>query len=61
MMCSWLGKIQTVKELLVDNAEKARPSLEALAYAYIYLQVPSFSCSYISLDLAASSASSASS
>ncbi|DBA93500.1 hypothetical protein WJX82_005630 [Trebouxia sp. C0006] len=35
---SWLGKIQVVKELLVDNAEKARPELDALAYAYIYLQ-----------------------
>ena len=39
-MRSWLGKIQVVKELLVDNAEKARPGLDALAYAYIYLQVP---------------------
>lgn len=38
--CSWLGKIQTVKELLVDNAERSRPGLDALAYAYIYLQVP---------------------
>lgn len=37
--CSWLGKIQTVKELLVDNAERSRPGLDALAYAYIYLQV----------------------
>ena len=40
VMRSWLGKIQVVKELLVDNAEKARPGLDALAYAYIYLQVP---------------------
>ncbi len=39
LVCSWLGKIQVVKELLVDNAEKARPGLDALAYAYIYLQV----------------------
>ena len=38
-MCSWLGKMQTVKELLVDNAERSRPGLDALAYAYIYLQV----------------------
>ena len=37
--CSWLGKIQTVKELLVDNADRGRPGLDALAYAYIYLQV----------------------
>lgn len=37
--CSWLGKIQTVKELLVDSAERNRPGLDALAYAYIYLQV----------------------
>ena len=44
--CSWLGKIQTVKELLVDNAERGRPGLDALAYAYIYLQVlfPLTSC-----------------
>ena len=39
LLCSWLGKIQVVKELLVDNSEKARPGLDALAYAYIYLQV----------------------
>ncbi len=39
VLCSWLGKIQVVKELLVGNAEKARPELDALAYAYIYLQV----------------------
>lgn len=39
--CSWLGKIQVVKELLVDQSEKARPELDALAYAYIYLQVMS--------------------
>ena len=30
-----------MKELLVDSADKARPGLDALAYAYIYLQVPS--------------------
>lgn len=41
VLCSWLGKIQVVKELLVDTAEKARPGLDALAYAYIYLQVTS--------------------
>ncbi|KAL3145446.1 2,3-dihydroxyphenylpropionate/2,3-dihydroxicinnamic acid 1,2-dioxygenase, variant 2 [Trebouxia sp. C0009 RCD-2024] len=35
---SWLGKIQTVKELLVDKAERSRPGLDALACAYIYLQ-----------------------
>lgn len=28
-----------VKELLVDQSDKARPELDALAYAYIYLQV----------------------
>ena len=38
-LCSWLGKIQIVKELLVDKADKARPDLDALACAYIYLQV----------------------
>lgn len=42
--CSWLGKIQTVKELLVDNAERSRPGLDALAYAYIYLQVTLTEC-----------------
>lgn len=31
--------MQTVKELLVDNADRSRPGLDALAYAYIYLQV----------------------
>ena len=42
-MCSWLGKIQAVKELLVDKSEKARPDVDALACAYIYLQVSSSS------------------
>ena len=28
-----------VKELLVDQSDKARPELDALAYAYIFLQV----------------------
>ncbi len=37
--CSWLGKMKHVKQLLVDDAPNKRPQLDALANAYIYLQV----------------------
>jgi phosphoglucan,water dikinase len=34
---SWLRKLQMVKDLLVDSAPAMRPSLDALAHAYVYL------------------------
>ena len=39
LACSWLGKMKHVKQLLVDGAPNKRPQLDALANAYIYLQV----------------------
>lgn len=36
---SWLGKLETAKQVLVDQAPKLLPQLDALANAYIYLQV----------------------
>ena len=39
LACSWLGKMKHVKQLLVDDAPNKRPQLDALANAYIYLQV----------------------
>ena len=36
--CSWLGKLETAKHVLVD-APKGLASQEALANAFIYLQV----------------------
>lgn len=35
---SWLGKIEAVKKLLVDQAPEQKPELDALAVAYVYLQ-----------------------
>jgi hypothetical protein len=35
--CSWLQKLQLAKKVLVDDAP--RPDLDALAFAFIYLQV----------------------
>ena len=37
-MCSWLGKLETAKQVLVDQAPKMLPELDALANSYIYLQ-----------------------
>lgn len=34
---SWLRKLQMVKDLLVDSAPAMRPSLDAIAHAYVYL------------------------
>ena len=39
--CSWLGKLETAKRVLVDDAPKTLPSEDALANAFIYLQVKS--------------------
>ena len=39
--CSWLGKLETAKRVLVDDAPKTLPSEDALANAFIYLQVQS--------------------
>ena len=36
--CSWLRKLQLVKDVLVDRTAGA-PDLDTLANAYIYLQV----------------------
>lgn len=36
---SWLGKMQAVRQVLVEEPASRRPELDALAYAYIYLQV----------------------
>ena len=36
--CSWLSKMQVAKKVLVDDAGK-HPTLDALANAFIYLQV----------------------
>ncbi|KDD72859.1 hypothetical protein H632_c2807p0, partial [Helicosporidium sp. ATCC 50920] len=35
---SWLHKLQTLKELLVDRPERARPELDAVAAAFVYAQ-----------------------
>lgn len=37
-LCSWLAKMDLVKQMLVDEASPL-PKLDALACAYIYLQV----------------------
>lgn len=39
---SWLHKLQTLKELLVDRPERARPELDAVAAAFVYAQVSVF-------------------
>ena len=39
--CSWLRKLELTKQLLVDEKEGALPDDDALAYAFIYLQVTS--------------------
>lgn len=36
-VCSWLGKLEAVKTVLVDQATAMRPDLPALAHAYVYL------------------------
>lgn len=36
--CSWLKKLQLVKDILVDK-DAGAPDLDTLANAYIYLQV----------------------
>ena len=37
--CSWLRKLELTKQLLVDEKDGALPDDDALAYAFIYLQV----------------------
>jgi hypothetical protein len=37
-VCSWLQKLEHVKEVLVVSAEMMRPSLASLAPAYVYMQ-----------------------
>ena len=37
-LCSWLGKLETAKQVLVDQAPQMLPELDALANSYIYLQ-----------------------
>lgn len=37
--CSWLRKLEVTKQLLVDEEGGSLPDDEALAYAFIYLQV----------------------
>ena len=39
VLCSWLGKLETAKRVLVDDAPQMLPSLDALANAFVYLQV----------------------
>ena len=34
---NWLGKLKLAKKVLVDEAPRMRPDLEALAYAFVYL------------------------
>lgn len=41
--CSWLRKLQLVKDVLVDRTSGA-PDLDTLANAYIYLQVLAALC-----------------
>ena len=36
--CSWRQKLEQVKEVLVESAESMRPSMDALAPTYVYLQ-----------------------
>ncbi|KAK9806472.1 hypothetical protein WJX73_000758 [Symbiochloris irregularis] len=36
---NWLGKLETTKKVLVDEADKMLPDMDALASAYIYLQL----------------------
>eukprot|EP00878_Enallax_costatus_P003846 GHUV01004062.1.p1 GENE.GHUV01004062.1~~GHUV01004062.1.p1 ORF type:complete len:1053 (+),score=249.89 GHUV01004062.1:1558-4716(+) len=35
---NWLGKLGVAKHVLVDQGERARPSVEALAASFVYLQ-----------------------
>ncbi len=35
---NWLGKLGVAKQVLVDDAVRARPGVDALAAGYVYLQ-----------------------
>lgn len=37
-VCSWLQKLEQVKEVLVESAEDMRPSMDILAPTYVYMQ-----------------------